>query len=419
MTFDSVRSNSPSVFNAGLPVIAYEDAENPEDAHRIIRRAREQAPIALGPRGPEVLSYDLVQAVLRDPRFRVAQGLGLEAQGITSGPLWDRVVKTLLSLDGAEHHRLRRLVSKAFTARAAGRLRTTIVEVITELVNPLTSAGRCDVVADIARQYPIPIICALLGAPREDWQLFSSWADDIHKLHGMTVANDAAVILHAMEQLGVYLNDMVTHRRQSPTDDLLSDLIRAEDEDDRLSHSELIMLASILLVGGTDTTRNQLAAAVQVLCDYPDQWALLAGHPELAPQAVEEVMRHSPVVFAPTRMAVDNVELAGVIVPAGTRVIVNTAAANRDPSVYIDADRLDITRDGPPAMLSFGGGVHYCLGANLARLELAEALGVMTRRMANPRRTGPAPWKPIIGITGPTTLPIEFGAAPHMSAADR
>ena len=130
-------------------------------------------------------------------------------------------------------------------------------------------------------------------------------------------------------------------------------------------------------------------------------------------------MRHSPIVFAPTRMAVDDVELGGVIVPAGTLVIVNTAAANRDPAVYHDPDRLEITRDGPPAMLSFGGGVHYCLGANLARLELAEALGIMTRRMANPRRTGPAPWKPIIGITGPTTLPIEFDTAPHVSAADR
>ena len=163
-------------------------------------------------------------------------------------------------------------------------------------------------------------------------------------------------------------------------------------------------------MAGTDTTRNQLAAAVQVLCDHPDQWALLAEHPELAPQAVEELMRHSPVIFTTMRKAAEDVELDGVRIPAGTLVIVNTAAANRDPAVYDDPDRLDITREGPATMLTFGGGIHYCLGAHLARLELAEALTVITRRMPNPRRTGPAPWKPLIGITGPTTLPIEFDA---------
>ena len=146
---------------------------------------------------------------------------------------------------------------------------------------------------------------------------------------------------------------------------------------------------------------------MQVLCDHPDQWALLAEHPELAPNAVEETMRHSPVV-ATLRVAVDDVELGGVLIPAGTLVIANTGAANRDPAVYPDPDRLDITREAPPAMLTFGGGVHYCLGSHLARLELAEALTVITRRMPNPRRTGPAPWKPLTGMSGPTTLPIEF-----------
>ncbi len=163
-------------------------------------------------------------------------------------------------------------------------------------------------------------------------------------------------------------------------------------------------------MAGTDTTRNQLAASVQVLCDHPDQWALLARHPELAANAVEETMRHSPVTFTVLRTAIEDVELGGVVIPAGTMVFANTAAANRDPAVYDDPDRLDITREAPPAMLTFGGGAHYCLGANLARRELAEALTVMTQRMPRPRRTGPAPWKPKAAITGPITLPIEFEA---------
>ena len=327
-----------------------------------------------------------------------------------SGPVWDKATTGLLSRDGADHNRLRRLVSKAFTPRSTARLQTTIVEVITDLVDPVTTTGRCDVVADIARRYPIPIISGLLGAPRQDWQLFSDWADDIFKLLTWNVADDTPVIMAAYDELDAYIDDMVAKRRHSLTDDLISELIRAEDDGDRLTADELRVLAEVLLMAGTDTTRNQLAAAVQDLCDHPKQWALLAEHPELAPQAVEELMRHSPVVFATIRKAVEDVELDGVRVPAGTHVMVNTAAANRDPAVFDDPDRLDITREGPAAMLTFGGGIHYCLGAHLARAELAQALTVITRRMPNPRRSGPAPWKPLMGITGPTTLPIEFDA---------
>jgi cytochrome P450 len=268
---------------------------------------------------------------LRDSRFAVPQGIGLVVQGITSGPVWDKVCKLLISIDGAEHHRLRRLVSRAFTPRAAERLRTACVDVIAELVDRHAASGRCDMVADIARQYPIPIISSLLGAPREDWHLFSEWAGDISKAFGLSVAEEEPAILLAA-------------RRHSLTDDLITELIRAEEDGNRLTHDELVNLVAILLNAGTDTTRNQLAAAVQVLCDHPDQWALLAKRPELAPQAVDELMRYYPIVFAALRTAVEDVELGGVVFPADTFVIANTAAANRDPAVYDDPDHLDITR---------------------------------------------------------------------------
>jgi cytochrome P450 len=408
MTVDAIGTHIPTVIDAELPPIEYEHAANPEEAHQLIRQARLQGPIALGPHGPEVLSYELVRTVLRDPRFCMPKGVALALQGITSGPVWDKATTGLLSRDGADHNRLRRLVSKAFTPRSTARLKTTIAGVITELVDAVAATGRCDVVADIARQFPIPIISGLLGAPRQDWQLFSDWADDIFKLLTWNVANDAPVIMAAFDELDAYIEDMIARRRRSLTDDLVSELIRAEDDGDRLTADELLMLAEALLMAGTDTTRNQLAAAVQDLCEHPKQWALLAEHPELAPQAVEELMRHSPVIFGTIRKAVVDVELDGVTVPAGAHLMVNTAAANRDPAVYDDPDRLDITREGPASMLTFGGGIHYCLGAHLARAELAEALTVMARRMPNPRRSGPAPWKPLMGITGPTTLPIEF-----------
>ena len=399
-----------TVFEADLPDINYEDAASPDEAHRNIRKALEQGPIAIGPHGPEILSYDLVRTTLRDPRLCPPPGLTLEAKGITSGRVWDKVTTSLLAINGAEHTRLRRLVSKAFTPRAVTRLDTTIVDVLNELIDPLTIAGRCDVVADIARPYPVPVICALLGAPPEDWRLFSAWADDIFKVFTWNVAEYEDDIMAGWDGLEAYIDEMVAHRRQSLTDDLISELIRAEDDGDHLTSDELRMLAATILMAGTDTTRNQVAAAVDLFCDHPDQWELLASRPELAMRAVEEVMRYSPVIFGAMRVALEDVELEGMLIPAGTLVICNTAAANRDPAVYDSPDRFDITREGAAPMQTFGAGAHYCLGANLARRELAEALRVMASRMRHPRRVGPAVWKPIVGITGPATLPIEFDA---------
>jgi cytochrome P450 len=331
-------------------------------------------------------------------------------QGITSGPVWDRLGTLLTGVDFAEHQRLRRLVARAFTPTAAGRMRAACVSVINELVDPIAEAGHCDFVADVANHYPIPIICELLGAPREDWELFSDWAADIGKAFGGTVAENEAAILASWEALDGYLEELIDCRRQSLADDLISDLIRIEEDGERLSHDEMRNLALLLLIAGTDTTRNQLAAAVQAFADHPDQWALLAERPELAHAAVEEVIRHSPIVFLAIRQATEDVELGGVLIPAGAYVMAGTAAANRDPARYNQPERLDITRDDPPAMLTFGGGVHHCLGAHLARVELAEGLAVLARRMPNLRRTGPAPWKSIFEISGPTTLPIAFEA---------
>ena len=400
-----------SVFEADLPIVEYEDATTPDEAHRNLRKALEQGPIAMGAHGPEILSYGLVRETLRDPRFRVPRGLGLETQGITSGPLWQRASTSLLAMNGDDHTRLRRLVSKAFTPRSVTRLDDIIVDVIAGLVDPLSSEGRCEAVADIARPYPVPIISALLGAPREDWRRFSDWADDFFKLFSWNVAEYENDILTAWGELDDYIDGMVATRRESLTDDLISELIRAEDDGDRLSISELRMLAAGILMAATDTTRNQVAAALDVFCDYPEQWELLAQHPELAMKAVEELMRFCPVIFGAMRMTTEDVELEGVTIPAGTFVTCNTAAANHDAEVYAEPERFDITREDAPPMQTFGAGAHYCLGANLARREIADALVVMSGRMKNLRHDGLAMWKPMVGITGPATLPVAFDAA--------
>ncbi len=396
----------PNVFEAGLPALDYQHLTDPEEAHAQLADARRQSPIAIGPFGPEVLRYDLVHTVLRDPRFATPRGLGLAEQGITSGPLWDRATANILSLDGEAHTRLRRLVAKAFSPRAVERLQSLIHAIIGDLVDRLLTEGAGDVVAEVSRRYPTPVICALLGAPAQDWGLFAAWADDLMKILDWNVVDDGPVITAAWDELDAYLDGMVAQRRRNLTDDLISELIRTEDDGDRLDHAELLMLAAALLMAGTDTTRNQLAAAVQCLCDHPDQWRLLAGHPELIHDAVNELIRFSPVVFGTLRAAAEDVELAGVVVPAGTLVIANTAAANRDPEVFDRPDRLDLARQGGAPMLTFGGGTHYCLGAHLARLELTTALRAFTGRLPGLVRTGAAPWKTLTGVTGPTILPV-------------
>ena len=404
-----VNTASPSVFGADLPTIEYEVTSTPAQVYPELLAAQRQAPIALGPFGPEVLSHDLVRTVLRDNRFQVPPGYILAVQGITSGPLWDKVGESLLGMEGDQHQRVRSVVAKAFTPRAVERLRTTITDVIDEIVEPISRRGHCDVVTDIARPYPVPVICALLGAPREDWEQFALWTDVVFKAFTFPFsADEVPEVLSAWGELDDYVDDMVDRRRHTLTDDLLSDLIRAEHDGDRLNGEELRMLAAALLLAGTDTTRNQVAASIEILCDHPQQWELLRDNPDLAVPAVNETMRHSGISNALLRVVTEDVELAGVLFPEGTMVFANTAAANRDPAIYDDPDRFDITREGLPPIMSFGAGMHYCVGANLARKEIAQALTTVTRRIPNPRKDGPAPWKPIFGLSGPTSLPIAF-----------
>jgi cytochrome P450 len=320
------------------------------------------------------------------------------------------VTHSILNMEGEEHRRLRSLVSRAFTPRATARMHDIIHAVINELIDAVIDSGRCEFVADIARPYPIPVICALFGAPREDWREFSLWAEDIFKIVSFdcNLAEEEPVVLKAWDEFDAYIDDMVAERRLRLTDDLLSELIRIEDGGDRLDAAELRMLAFSILVAGTDTTRSQLAASMQVLCDHPDQCTLLRERPELAMRAVEETMRHSPSMCSTVRSVADDVEIGEYMFPAGSFIVVNTYAANRDAAIYDDPTRFDITREDPPPILTFGGGVHYCLGANLARLELAEALKVLSRRLPHPRCVGTVPWKPLLGLSGPTSLPMEF-----------
>ena len=383
-----------------------------QEAIEAIEAARAVHWLARNELGYTVTRLADVTAVLRDQRFH--SGLSIieqspELQG--SSPGGERR-ESILTMEGAGHARLRRLVAPAFTPASANRLRPTMQAVVGELVDRVVERGECELVADVCEPYPIPIICELLGAPPEDWKLFSAWATDIFRIFNNNLAEDLPLIERADQELTAYMNDMIAERRADPRDDLLSDLIAVEEAGDRLSTDEMAMLAQAVLMAGTDTTRNQLACSVALFTEHPDQWALLAERPELAPRAVEESMRYLGAVRGTARFASEDIVYRDVLFPRGTLVVTSLAGANRDPEAFEEPDVFDITRERGSAQMTFGAGIHFCMGAALARAELQEALPLLARRMPDLARNGDIEWKPSsFGIWGPARLPLRFTAA--------
>ena len=369
--------------------------------------------IARGMFGYNILRYDDVISVLRDKRWYSAVGLISEVQVVTNEKYKSRPRRTsILSADGDEHVRLRRLVAPAFNPRSADRLRPFMAEVMNSLIDPVAEIGSCEFVAAICEPYPIPIICELLGAPKEDWKLFSRVASDILRIFNGNIDRDAELIMRAQDDLDEYVRILIDKRRSEPREDLLTDLIAAEEEGDRLTTEELVTMVEAVIIGGTDTTRNQLGLAISLFAHHPEQWALLASQPELAPRAVEEVMRYFGAVRATGRYATEDIEYRDVVFPRGTVVFPTMGVANFDDSVFPDPEIFDITREpvGQP-QLTFGSGIHYCLGASLARAELQVALPLLARRMPNLRLAGDPEFKPATsGIFGAEKLQVSFDA---------
>jgi cytochrome P450 len=374
--------------------------------------ARSQHWLARTALGYLLLDYSDVAAILADRRFHSALSL-LPGIADADSSFRERRQRSILATEGDEHSRLRRLASPAFTPRATERLRPFMRQVMEGLVDSIAERGGCEFVTEICEPYPIPIICELLGAPKEDWELFSRWATDIFRIFNNDVANDLPTIQAAMAELDQYVTDLINQRRQLPADDLLSRLIAAEEQGDRMTTAELIMMTEAVLMAGTDTTRNQLACAVALFAQHPDQWKALAEEPSLAPQAVEETLRHLGAVRSTVRVAAEDIDYREVTFPAGTLVSLGLAVANHDANQWPDPYRFDITRPatGAPQM-TFGSGIHYCLGASLARAELQEALPILARRMPDLRLDGTIAWKPpTVGIWGPARLDVVFQPA--------
>jgi cytochrome P450 len=375
-----------------------------------LRSAAKESWIARNEIGFSVLNYESVMGVLRDKRWHSATGLVAQMQGIRDEDFGGRRRVSILNAEGDVHVRLRRLVAPAFSPRSADRLRPFMRDVINDLVDPIAAKGEAEIVADICEPYPIPIICELLGAPKEDWQLFSRLATDILRIFSDNLIEILPTILAAQDEINAYTRGLIEQRRNVPLDDLLTDLIKSEEAGDKLTTDELEMMVEAVIVGGTDTTRNQLGLALAIFAEHPEQWEMLANDPTLAPRAVEEVMRYHGAVGGTIRFASEDIEYNGVLFPKGTFMSTSMATGNFDTAVFPTPEKFDITREpvGQPH-LSFGAGIHYCLGASLARAELQEAFLLLAQRMPNLALNGPVEYKPTgVGIFGPASLPVRF-----------
>jgi cytochrome P450 len=393
-----------------LPTLDMTDLDRFE-ALSAIAEARRRHWLARTPLGYALVGYDDAVAVLRERRFHSAVSLIPRMAGVEERTSRRARRPSILSMEGPEHTRLRRLVAPAFTPSSADRLRPFMRQVVTTLLDAIESPGRVELVAEVCEPYPIPIICELLGAPKEDWKLFSSWATDIFRIFNQNLEADLPVIERAGNELEAYVTAMIDERRRAPREDLLSDLIAAEEQGDRLSTDELVMLAEAVLMAGTDTTRNQLGCSVAVLAEHPEQWALLAERPELAGAAVEETMRYLGAVRGTVRFASEDIVYRDVLFPQGTLVSVSLSGANRSEEAFEHPERFDITAERRASQLTFGSGIHHCLGAALARAELQEALPLLAERMPGLEIDGSVEWKPsTFGIWGPARLPLRYEA---------
>ena len=383
-----------------------------EARRAMLRQARKMAPFAKGGIGPIIVRHDLVTALLHDKRLR-GPGMDLaRMSGIPEGSRsWRRQQNILLFMEGEDHHRLRRLVSKAFTPRAVDGLRDYTRSVMRDLVDGVLDAGRCDAVPSLSNPYPIPVICALVGIEPDRIDDMSRWATSILLALRLDAGQFLAQIEQAQAELDDYIDGLIAARRQAPRDDLLSRLIAVEEAGDTLSRVELQAVVAMMLVAGTDTTRNQLSNMIHTFAQHPNAWTMVREKPDLVPNAVEEAIRWEPATQGIPRIALEDFEVDGYVIPAGSFVLLMSLSANHDETVLADADRFDVTRESPNGwqLLTFGGGIHYCLGANLARLELVEALAELSSRFETLRLDGePVPNPPGSVIVGYQSLPIAW-----------
>ena len=382
-------------------------------------RMREQAPVTtvsmLGvPPSVMVTRYDDVRTVLTDPRFVTDPELAGAGQGMRAAllaqvgvpeDLVDYLLQNILTTDGADHTRLRKLVSRAFTVKRVSALRPRVEEITAQLLDRMAGVGEVDLVEAFAYPLPIAVICELVGVPEADRAQWHEWG---LVLTSMDPERIPGVLRAAVE----HVHALIDARRAEPADDLISALIAAQEDGDRLSDREMVTMIFALVMAGHETTAHLISNGTLALVTRPDQLAVLRAEPQRWPQAVNELMRaRGPVQFTQFRYPVRDVELGGVTIPAGTPVTAGLLPANHDPRAFDRPEELDVRRETGrgDGHLGFGQGIHYCLGAALARQEGEVGLRMLFERFGDLALAVPAAeitWSARPGFSRVAELPV-------------
>jgi len=406
------------VSDLDLPAFDYTAPDFSADRyHQQLAETRQQGWLARSPLAYIVLDHGSGEFFLRSRATAFPGRQIAEFFGVTGGPLADHIDANILNLTGEQHRRLRALVGPAFTPRRADRWRPVMRGFLDQLWSGAATSSGCDFVAAVARPYPALTIATVLGAPHQDagrLQEGSSWVQRQFDIRALGSNRDD--IERAVTEVQDYVAALLEDRSAAPADDLISDLLAARDEEGgvagRLSAAECVQLVVNVLAGGIDTTSAQLAHAIRLFALHPAQWVLLASDPGLAPRAVDEVLRFEPVTPFTARICLEQVEHRGVIFPAGTIVAVCAERANREGD---GGEEFDITAARDARRLTFGAGTHYCLGANLARAELEEALAFLAPRTPDLALDGPPQLGGVEGIYGIDKLPIIWSGSARPS----
>lgn len=395
------------------------------DPYPIYRKLRRRSPVHRSKlvNGWVLSAHADVDRVLRDyKRFSNDERNSNRPQGYEA---FAEETRSLLRLDPPDHTRLRSLVGQAFTPRAVEQLKPRVERIVDELLDGIDDTGRFDVIADLAYPLPITVIAEMVGVPPEDRDQFKVWSSDVARvLEPGTSEEENRRSLRSRAALDEYFGEIITQRQAAPRDDLISALIAAEDAGDKLTRDETLAILVLLLVAGNETTRNLIGNGLLALLNHPDQLQALRRSPQMIESAIEELLRFDSPVQLDVRTALEDVEIGGKRIRKGQQVVLLIGAANRDPEVFADPDRLELGRKAQ-SHISFGRGIHHCLGAPLARIEGQVAFRKLLERFSEIRLDGSPRFRDHVVLRGLESLPVtverarEAGTAGHTAGAGK
>jgi len=397
-----------------LPSLDYTDTALRGDVYRDAMAALQPHDgwLAAGPFGYIVTDREAGEFFLRT-KHAIFPGLTIaEIFQINDGPLYEEIVNNIISVNGDDHRRLRNLVNPALSPRAVQRYRPAMQRFLSELFEGVPQDGRCEFIETFAKPYPSLVIAEVMGAPLSDAPRLHYWSNMIQRqFDAASLMTEREQIEQAVAEFYAYEDELIPSRRASPGDDLISALIEAEEGGDKLTDSELRNLILNILVGGVDTSQSQLAHAVRLLAQHPDQWQALRADPQgLALAAVDEAVRYEPITPFTARILTSELEYRDVTFPAGSIVLVSAWHANRAGGDGGDSFDITASRSGA-RVLTFGAGIHYCVGANLARLEMQEGLAFLAEHVSVVELDGDPEFGTPSGIYGIDKLPVRFTRA--------